>query len=169
MCTDSGASPILRLGCTWCGSPGELTGIGAVHVEPPSSERRNIMFEFPFGSPKNGLVELFHARYTTPLRAAIAGWATSRVALTNRRSPVSEPPTSVPAWSVKRRLTANLLGETRVAPHSVSSPGWTMGSKVGSGAPGALKVANRNVAPPSSEINIWMKSVSELLKHAKGT
>src|SRR5215467_15600970 len=69
---------------------------------------------------------------------------------------------------VSRTFTKNMF-PTRVAPHSVNSPGCVTGITVGSGAPGMLNVAKRNVSPASSEIIIWMKSWFELLKWRNGT
>src|SRR5439155_3023881 len=83
MCTLFGLSSMASDGSTWCLSPAVdgLTCVGADQVAPPSAERTNRMFECPAGSPKNGLVELDHARYSVPLRAAKAGCRVIRDAL----------------------------------------------------------------------------------------
>src|SRR5882724_3099664 len=106
-----------------------FTTVGAVHVFPPSPELMNRIFECPAGSPKMELVELLHARYTLPLRAAMAGCNVMREALIYLGKPNLPGPGLAVPWMVSRRL---------VPPHSVSSPGWVTGMTVGLGAPGML-------------------------------
>src|SRR5215475_15284451 len=95
------------------------------------------------------LVELFHARYSLSLRAAKAGCKVRRVALMYLGNPAVPGPGFAAVWIVSRIFPP---------PHEVSAPGWVTGITVASGAPAKLKVANRNVSPPSFEISIWIKS-----------
>src|SRR5262245_8325971 len=142
----------------------------ALQVLPPSFERIKNTLEPPLGSPKNGLLELLQDRYTTPPHAAAVGCVSRRVALTYLGSPVIPGLMLGPEWIVSRRFTKKRpLARSRIAPHSMNSPGCVIGRTVGFGAPTALNVAKRNVSPASSEINIWIKSWSALLKRRKGT
>ena len=59
----------------------------AVHVFPPSLEPMYRILECPAGSPKEWLVELLHAKYTFPLRTAMAGCNVMREALTYLGNP----------------------------------------------------------------------------------
>src|SRR5215475_5010677 len=162
MCTSFGSRSIASAGKTWCFSSGAaaLTCMASDQVLPPSVERTNNTLDCPFGSPKMRLVELDHARYSSPLRAAIAGCNVIREALMYLGKPNRPGPAFAEPCIVNRRL---------VPPHSVSSPGWVTGMTVGSGAPGTLNVAKRNVSPASSETSIWMKSWFALLKRRNGT
>src|SRR5215467_7785600 len=98
----------------------------------------------------------------TPFRAAMAGWSVIREALIYRGRPNQPGPGLAVPWMVSRRFGPP--GK----PQEVSSPGCVTGITVGFGAPGILNVANRKVAPASSEIIIWMKSWSALLKCRNG-
>src|SRR5215470_7034038 len=101
-----------------------------------------------------------------PFRAAIAGCRVIRDALIYRGRP-NHPALGVAVAEpciVKRILAVAALAP----PHDVASPGWVTGITVGSGAPGMLNVAKRKVSPASSEIIIWMKSWSALLKRRNG-
>src|SRR6266516_1200837 len=160
MCTSFGSASSASAGRTWWTSAATVgfTYIGAVQLPPPSSDRTKRMLEPEFGSPNTRLVEFDQARYSTPLRAANAGWMVSRVAWTKVRRP-NRPGVNAPARIARR---------TPPLRQSTSSPGWVTVSSVGSGALASLKARQLNVSPASSDASTWRKSWSVLLKRANG-
>src|SRR6266481_2639808 len=144
MCTSFGSWSMARDGntCWMSVERSGFTSCGAVHVAPPSSEVTNRIFEWPAGSPKMRLVELFQAMYNLPFRAAKAGCSVNRDALVYLGKPKRPGPGLAAVWMVSRIF---------VPPQAVSVPGWVTGMTVGFGAPGTLNVAKWNVSPASSE------------------
>src|SRR6516162_2100248 len=104
MCTSFGSASIASAGKTCCLSSGAaaLTCIGSDQVLPPSAERTNKILDCPFGSPKMRLVELDHARYSAPLRAAIAGCNVIREALMYLGKPNKPGPAFAEPCTVNR-------------------------------------------------------------------